>query len=63
MLDLDGGPTSLIGPFVASILLAFSFDASPFVFDDSTCVSCFCLDVGTFQVSDPGLGVSVEAKT
>ncbi len=57
MLDLDGGPTSLTKPFLAIVLFALPFDANPFVFDDGTCVGRFCLEVGTFQVSDAGLEV------
>ena len=55
MLDL-GSPTSLTGPLVA-FFVALPLDAKSFVFDARTCVGRLCFDVGTFQVSDLGLGM------
>ena len=44
MLDL----ASLMGPSVAVVLFAFSFDANPFVLDGRTCVGRLGLDVDAF---------------
>lgn len=57
MLDFDGSPTSLTGPFVTVVLFALSFDADSFAFDGGTCVGRLCLDFDTFQFSNPGLGM------
>ncbi|KAL9133251.1 MAG: hypothetical protein Q9175_005568 [Cornicularia normoerica] len=57
MLDFDGSPTSLTGPFVTVVLFALSFDADSFAFDGGTCVGRLCLDFDTFQFSNPDLGM------